>query len=183
MTSQTVIAIAFGGLIIWSLIRRVRRNIGKQKLSPARAIRSIIILSVISILIGSQSLQNPNALLGFGGGILAGALLGLLGLRLTKFETNAEGHFYIPNTHIGIALSLLFVGRIIYRLIPRNSADAAQNHPQLFQSPLTLVIFGLTVGYYIVYQIGLFIHSRDKNLSAQKNLPPDSNLDSSRDRS
>jgi hypothetical protein len=31
-----------------------------------------------------------------------------------------------------------------------------------FQSPLTLLILGLTVGYYLVYQTGLLIHNHDK---------------------
>jgi hypothetical protein len=43
-----------------------------------------------------------------------------------------------------------------------NDAANMQNHPQPFQSPLTLFILGLYVGYYLVYQAGLLIHSRDK---------------------
>jgi hypothetical protein len=162
MSSQHFGTILIIGVFAWSIYRRVRRNIGRQKLRPRRAATSIIILSAISILIAGTSIQNPNLLLGFGGGLLPGALLGLLGLRFTRFETNAAGHFYTPNTHIGIALSVLFVGRIAYRFMMLNDAAAAQNHPQAFQSPLTLFILGLYVGYYIVYQAGLLIHSRDK---------------------
>jgi len=83
-------------------------------------------------------------------------------VRFTRFETNATGRFYTPNTHIGIALSVLFVGRIAYRFMMLNDAANMQNHPQPFQSPLTLFILGLYVGYYLVYQAGLLIHSRDK---------------------
>jgi hypothetical protein len=155
-------AILFGGLIVWSLYRRVRRNIGRQPLHPRRAITSIVILSLVSVLIAGLSLQNPGLLLGLGGGLLLGALLGLVGLRLTRFETTAEGHFYTPNTHIGIALSVLFVGRIVYRYVVLNNPATVQNHVQPFQSPLTLFIFGLTVGYYIVYQIGILVHNHAK---------------------
>jgi hypothetical protein len=57
------------------------------------------------------------------------------------------------------------------------------NHLPPAQSPLTFFIIGLTFGYYIVYQTGLFIHSRDKNISGQKNFEPgNSNSDSPRDR-
>jgi hypothetical protein len=163
MTSAPVIPILFGGLIVWSIYRRVRRNIGRQNLHPRRAIKSIVILSLISVLIAGTSLQNTNLLLGFGGGLLLGALLGFVGLRLTRFETTDEGHFYIPNTHIGVALSLLLVGRIAYRYWVHRDISTAQNPMLPLQSPLTLFILGLTVGYYIVYQTGLFIHSRDKN--------------------
>ena len=87
-------------------------------------------------------------------------------------STNDIGHFYTPNTHIGIALSVLFVGRIAYRYIVRNDPVTAPNHAPLFQSPLTLLIVGLTVGYYIVYQAGILIHNHDKKNSGKKTLNP-----------
>ncbi len=155
-------AILFGGLIVWGIIRRVRRSIGRQPLHPRRAITSITILSLISVLIADTSFHNTNLLLGLGGGLLLGGLLGLVGLRLTQFETTDAGHFYTPNTHIGIVLSVLFVGRFIYQHIMADNAVTPQNPAMPFQSPLTLVIFGLTVGYYLVYQTGLLIHSHDK---------------------
>jgi hypothetical protein len=149
------------GLFAWGGYRRVRRNIGRQPLHPRRAITSIVILSVVSVLIIGMSLQNTNSLLGFGGGLLPGALLGFVGLRLTRFETTDEGHFYTPNTHIGVALSVLFVGRFAYQHMPGTVATA-QNPAAPFQSPLTLFILGLTVGYYIVYQTGILVHNHDK---------------------
>jgi hypothetical protein len=43
-----------------------------------------------------------------------------------------------------------------------NSASLAAGHPPPGQSPLTNLIIGLTFGYYIVYYIGLFVHTHDK---------------------
>jgi len=162
--SSPAVPILFTGLIAWGIYRRIRRNIGRQKLRPARAIFSIVILTLISGLILSLAAHNQNMLLAFGGGLLLGGALGVIGLRLTKFETTEAGHFYTPNTHIGIALSVLFIGRLAYRYIQAGSlmADHPQ-HPAPFQSPLTLFIMGLTVGYYIVYQTGVLIHNHDKN--------------------
>src|SRR5271154_2384364 len=156
MTSMPVMPILIGGLFAWSIYRRIRRNIGRQPLRPRRAITSITILSLVSVLIVGTSLQNINLPLGFGSGLLLGGLLGLVGLRLTRFETTDAGHFYTPNTHIGIVLSVLFVGRFIYQHIMAGNVGTPQNPAMPFQSPLTLFILGLTFGYYLVYQTGLF---------------------------
>ena len=172
MSSPHFATILIIGVFAWSIYRRVRRNIGRQPLHPNRAKKSIAILSLVSAVIVYTSLQNTNLLLGFGGGILLGALLGFVGLKLTRFETTDEGHFYTPNTHIGIALSVLFVGRIAYRFIVAGNASAAQNPALPFQSPLTLFILALTVGYYLVYQTGILIHNHDKNNSGKKTLNP-----------
>ncbi|HVU26825.1 MAG TPA: DUF1453 domain-containing protein [Verrucomicrobiae bacterium] len=163
MVAAPVVPILFGGLMAWSIYRRVRRNIGRQKLHPRRTATSIVILSIFSLLIIVALLQNEKLLLGFGGGLLPGAILGFIGLRLTRFETTDEGHFYKPNAHIGVALSLLLIGRMIYRVWVLNNISLAANHPPAMQSPLTFFIIGLTFGYYLVYQTGLFIHSRSIN--------------------
>jgi hypothetical protein len=161
MTTPTGTLI-FGGLIAWGIYRRIRRNIGRQPLRRGRIIFSLIFLAVVTVLLVAVLLPFHKSLLGMGGGILIGGGLGVLGLRLTRFETTAEGHFYVPNMIIGIFLSLLLVGRMLYRwYILENVADAG-GHPQYFQSPLTFFIFGLVAGYYLVYRTGLFIHLHDK---------------------
>jgi len=183
MTSPGI-PILFGGLIAWSIYRRVRRNIGRQPLRPRRAAISIIVLTLVSALLVCTSLQNIRLLLGIGGGLLLGALLGFIGLRLTRFETTDAGHFYTPNAHIGVVLSLLFIGRLAYRFWAVHDAVAGANAPPPFQSPLTFFIFGLTAGYYIAYQAGLFKHSRDTNAAGQKGFESGgSSLESPRDRS
>lgn len=182
MTSSTVIFGLVLVLIAWRIYRRIRRNIGRQPLRPRRALTSVVIFSGMSLLLVYTSLQQPRLLAGLVGGLAPGVLLGLVGLRLTRFETTAEGHFYIPNTHIGVGLSALMVGRLAYRFMMLRDAAIASNHPPAMQSPLTFFIFGLMAGYYIVYQTGLFIHSRDRKVSAQKSFALDnSRLDSARD--
>jgi hypothetical protein len=161
MAAPVVPTILFGGLFAWGIYRRIRRNIGRQKLRPRRIIISLVIFSAVSLVLLFLSLSLPKLMLGIGGGLLLGALLGFLGLKLTKFETTGEGHFYTPNTQIGIALSILFVGRVLYRFWILNDAARAHVAPQPFQSALTFLTFGLIAGYYIVYYIGLFAHTHD----------------------
>jgi hypothetical protein len=160
--NQTVFFILMGGVMAWSIYRRLRKNIGKQKLRPGRAIARLILFCIASFFIVIAGLQAPHVLLGFGAGILAGAALGFLGLRLTQFETTQEGHFYTPDTRIGVGLSLLLAGRLIYRMFIFKDAALAAAHPPPMQSPLTFLIIGLTFGYYLVYYIGLFVHTHDR---------------------
>jgi hypothetical protein len=162
MASAPVVPILFGGLIAWSIYRRVRRNIGRQKLRPQRIIVSIVILSAVSLISLGLSLRDMPLFAASAGGLALGVGLGFVGLRLTRFETTAEGHFYTPNTMIGVALSALFIGRMVYRIWVLKDAAAEPYHHPAFQSPLTFFIFGLVAGYYVVYYIGLFVHTHDK---------------------
>jgi len=152
----------------WGIYRRIRRNIGRQKLRPGRIIVSLFVLSLASIIILTSSARLPSLALACSGGMLTGVALSLLGLRHTKFETTEEGHYYTPNTYIGIALSVVLMGQMIYRMtlmqsrgFPSSDPDAFQ-HAQMYQSPPTMLIIGLTLGYYLAYYIGLFVHTHDK---------------------
>ena len=144
--------------IAWRVYMRVRRNIGRQRFQPTRLKVRIVIFSVISGLIGLGTLAYPPSLAGLGGGLLLGVPLALAGLHLTRFETTPEGKFYTPNTAIGVAVIVLFAGRIGYRMVVLFIAPPMdQTPPALFQSPLTLVLFGVTAGYYIAYKAGVLI--------------------------
>jgi MFS family permease len=91
-----VVPVVIGGLLAWRVYRRLRRHIGQQPLRPRRIITSIVIFSVLCVVFFINYAQFTEVLLGLGGGLLLGALLGLLSLRLTKFETTDLGHFYTP---------------------------------------------------------------------------------------
>jgi len=131
----------------------------------------LCLVSVMIIVVGI--LLNPMILAGFGGGLVPGIALGFLGLKLTQFETTPDGrHFFKPDTRIGVALSLLLTGRMIYRFVIIKDVAMAPNHPPAGQSPLTYLIAGLTIGYYIVYSIGLIIHAHEKYKAQRAAVPP-----------
>jgi len=76
------------------------------------------------------------------------------------------GVFYTPNGYIGAILSALLLSRLAYRFLvlypTLQSAHAEGADPfTMFQrSPLTLALFGIVIGYYIAYSIGLLVRSR-----------------------
>lgn len=174
--NHALIYVIFGALIAWRVYRRIRRNIGRQKLKPWRTMLGLVLFVVFSLLMILTGFQNPRLLAGYAAGILGGAVLGFGGLKLTQFETTEEGHFYTPDRRIGVAISLLVAGRVIYRFAVLNSASLTPNHPPPMNSPLTFLTIGLLFGYYIVYYIGLFVHTHDKRPAV---APPSSPSSSS----
>jgi hypothetical protein len=144
-------------LIVWRMYSRFRRMVGRQRLSRVRPWVTLTIFPALILFIGLATLSQPQRLLWLAAGLLAGALLGVFGLGKTHFEPTPQGLFYTPNAHLGIALSLLFVARIAYRLIEIYAIDPGvpQGMDDFARSPLTLVVFGLLAGYYVAYAVGL----------------------------
>jgi len=146
-------------LIAWRTYSRVKRNIGRQTLSKRRPWITICVFPLLIVLlaIGAYSHHRPALFAAMAGGILGGIVLGQYGLKHTKFEVTPQGLFYTPNAHIGIALSVLFIGRVVYRMFVLYSMNpyAPQSPNDFAASPLTLAIFGLLAGYYVTYAIGL----------------------------
>lgn len=153
--TATLVMLALIPLILWRVYSRVRRLVGRQRLSRIRPWITLAVFPILLLLLGWLAYPRLEPLAWLGGGLAGGALLALYGLRRTRFEPTREGLFYTPNAHLGIALSLLFIGRIAYRVIE----VAVLGHPNgavdFAQSQITLSIFGLLAGYYIAYAIGL----------------------------
>jgi hypothetical protein len=168
MTSAQIVPVVATSLVAWRIYARVRRNIGRQRLRKGRLTTSIVIVGLLTLALGVAALSHLQSLIGLGGGLLLGVPVALVGLRLTRFETTAEGEFYTPNTYLGLTLTLLIIGRMTYRFLvlfanpPRGAAT-----PTLFQSPLTLFLFGLTAGYYLAYHVGLLRHTHPTATATQ----------------
>lgn len=152
------VSIGVGALVLWRVYSRIRRMVGRQKLSNIRPWITITVFPLVLALLLLSSVPHPYTALALLAGVGCGVGLGVYGLRLTKFEKTAEGMFYTPNAHLGIALSLLLMGRLAYRLVQLFvlTGQAAPAGPEDFtRSSLTLFIFGTLVGYYVTYAIGL----------------------------
>jgi hypothetical protein len=144
-------------LVGWRLYSRVKRMVGRQRLSKVRPWLTVCLFPLLVALLLLRSLFHPYSALALVAGVVAGAALGLYGLRLTKFEQTPVGLFYTPNAHLGIALSLLLLARIGYRAAQLYFAsESIQEGSVTFaRSPLTLLIFGALAGYYVAYAVGL----------------------------
>ena len=163
MDSQVITPLLVSLLIGWSIYRRARRSIGRQPVRRARLWVRVAVFAVIGGLALVASLTNATLLAALAGGAVGGVALGFIGLRHTKFEATSQGEFYTPHTYIGLLVSALFIARIAFRfmaiyLAPQASAPSMNPFGQFQRSPLTLAIFGVLVGYYLVFNLGILQH-------------------------
>jgi hypothetical protein len=158
MNTLSVVIIVMVPLIAWRIYSRVRRNVGRQKSRAWRHWVGAVFFPLLLLLLAVTAMARPLSEAALAAGIVAGAALGFWGLRLTRFERTAEGFFYTPNAYLGIALSLLLIARVLYRLgelyMMQGTASAAQAQ-DFTRSPLTLLIIGLVAGYYATFAVGL----------------------------
>ena len=155
--THLLIVVLVVALVAWRVYSRIRRVIGRQRLSAVRPWITVVVFPLVAVLVLLTSIVHPLTGVALMAGAAVGICLGLLGTRLTRFEVTPAGLFYTPNAHLGIALSLLLVLRLGYRfvMLQLGGQGIDPQSMQLGSSPLTMAIFGTLVGYYVTYAIGL----------------------------
>jgi hypothetical protein len=155
----------FAGLILFAVYRRFRSHIGPQRLRPQNMLVRAIVLGLLAlgILATAGSMQTRGEILA---AIAGGGALAWFSLTRTRFEVREAVCYYTPNLYIGLAVSALFVARLVYRMavvypqMQQAAAGAASPPMGLFgtpQSALTLALFGVVMGYYAVYNAGVIV--------------------------
>ena len=157
IASSTLITIALVPLLAWRIHARFRKLVGRQRLSPVRPWVTLALYGLIATLLCWGALHAGVIPLALLGGLLGGGLLSQYGLKVTAFEPTSTGVYYTPHTGLGVALSLLFVARMGYRIFEVYVIDGHQGAPTIdfFHSHLTLLVFGFLAGYYMAYAVGL----------------------------
>jgi hypothetical protein len=158
-SGSVVLAVGLALLIAWRLYRRTRKLIGRQRSTQWRHVVSVILLPLLLAMLAlGAAFASREALLALAGGIAIGVGLAIWGLRLTRFERTESGWFYTPNARIGIALTVVLLGRIAWRLVElaRLYGTPLRAAPQdAMRSPLTLLIVATLLAYYAAYAAGL----------------------------
>jgi hypothetical protein len=153
-------------LVVFAVYRRLRRSFGRQLLRPARMTVRIVVLAVIGCALLPMALRSVQFLTAELLGAALGIGLGVWGARRTRFLMDGGRLHYVPHTHAGIAVSLLFLGRLAFRVVQgytamhTNGAYARAAHaaypsqafgPATVKSPLTVGIVFVLVGYYVCF--------------------------------
>ena len=180
MDPKLLTPILIAALVVFSVVRRLRRTFGRQAVQPGRIWLRIGILTIVGGLIVATSVtRGAEMLAGLIAGFACGAALAYLGLRHTRFEVTPEGRFYTPHTYIGLAVTLLFLGRLVYRFLylagGANGTFASDpNAAAAFQrSPLTVGIFAVLIGYYVLFYAGVLRRTRAPEVPVPSPASPD----------
>ena len=144
----------------WIYYRRIRRSFGRQPWQPKRTMFRLAILSLAVVGLGFAAVFLPHAGWGIAAGMAAGAVLGWLALRHTHVGAVDGKRYYTPNPWIGGALSLLLIGRLVWRWNQGAFAGGAMQASQQ-ASPLTLAVAAALVGYFVANNIGRMLRMRN----------------------
>lgn len=151
---QPVVAAVLIPFVLWRVYQRIKRLVVRQRSRIWRHRVTALLFPLLLLVMGTLALAHPLSLAGMAGGVAVGVALGIVALRRTVYERVGADFFYTPSAHIGVLVSLLFLGRLLYRGYEFYAGGVGR--PDDFaSSPLTLLVFGILAGYYTCYAIGI----------------------------
>jgi hypothetical protein len=133
---------------------RIKRLTTRQRSRTWRHRTTLVFFPLLLALLTAGAMAAPMALAGLAAGLALGIPLGMLALSKTVFERVGDQFYFTPHAPIGMAVALLFMGRMAYRAYEFYAHGAFTQH-DFVRSPLTLLIFGILAGYYMTYAVGL----------------------------
>ena len=92
-------------------------------------------------------------------GLIAGGLLGLLGLAITRWERGPRGLYYTPNRWLVLAITLAVTARILYGFWRSIQAwrSGLSGGSWFIESGVagSLAAGAVVLGYYLIYWVGV----------------------------
>lgn len=154
---QLALSVGIGALVIWRISTRIKRLVARQRLSLRRQWISAVVFTLLPAALLPGIVVSHAALWPLPAGLVVGAILALVGLRLTTFESTDSGHYHQPNAWLGVAVSALFLTRLGYRLIENGGFGGPASGQPAHLDPLTLALLGLLSAFFAVQAIGLLL--------------------------
>ena len=158
------VLLAFGGVVLLSLALRYRAGTARRQgrrwvasvnvwMTSLSAVLFFFFTFLLSFWVGSAF---RFALIGMG----FGAILGMLGLAMTRWESQPEGLFYTPSRWLALIVTLAIAARFVYgwwRATHSGSNAQTDQHWLITASgtQLSLAVAAGLIGYYLVYSIGV----------------------------
>lgn len=145
------------------LIQRYRVGTARRMARSWTATFNVVLMafSAISFLAGAAmtAVWVPNAFTGAAAGVAVGAILGIAGLVLTRWESTAVSLHYTPNRWLVLIVTFVVSARVLYGLWRSWTVAEAGVYgtPMVlaFGIPESLAAGGTVIGYYFVYGLGV----------------------------
>jgi hypothetical protein len=158
------VLLAFAGVVLLSLALRYRAGTARRQarrwvaslnmwMTSFSALFFLLFTFLLSFRIDSAF---RFALIGMG----CGGILGLVGLAMTRWESQPEGLFYTPSRWLALFITLTIAVRFIYgwwRATHSGSNVTSDQHWLITASgtQLSLAVAAGLIGYYLVYSLGV----------------------------
>ena len=166
-----VLLLAALALLLWPLGLWQRYRLGRARrrarpwLVAFNAVALLASLGLFAVGVAIAGTWVDGALANAGLGLLAGALLGLIGLWLTRFEEGGDAFHYTANAWLVLSLTLLVALRVAlgaWQAWHRwwEGVPAPVPWPWLADHASLLAMAGLLLGYHAVYAVGLWRRTR-----------------------
>ena len=151
-------------LILFSIYRRVRRNIGWQLINQGNLVFRTVLFFIFGLLFLTEGVFHATSFISDLIGILLGFILAYYGVSLTSFEQREGRLYYRPNIWIGSILTVIFLARFISRFyglftggalggLQSGQTNGLQNIGSIGNSwtaGLMLIMFAYYAIYYLV---------------------------------
>jgi hypothetical protein len=155
MVFSPVYLVALAPLAAWRVMSRIRRLTTRQRSKTWRHRTTLVFFPLLlTLLAWLAATTNPVALAGMAAGLIAGAVVGFIAIRKTRFEQVGDAFYFTPYAPIGKAMAALLFARMGWRAFEWIVLDAADHRAFVASTP-TMLVFGILAGYYISFALGL----------------------------
>ncbi|MET0856701.1 MAG: hypothetical protein ABWY27_08125, partial [Telluria sp.] len=157
LSVYTLALLALAPLLVWRIYSRLKGMMTRQRSIMQRHYTGLGVFAVMIVVPASQLVDQPALLAWLAVGTIGGIAYGVWGLRLTRFEDTDEGYYFTPNARLGILIAMLFTARVLYigfEIYANQGSNVPT--PRFTDSPLTMLVVGLTGGYFGTYSAGLW---------------------------
>jgi len=158
------VLLAFTGVVLLSLALRYRAGTARRQARRWVASLNVWMTSFSAVFFLSFTLLLSFwvdsafrfTLIGLG----CGGILGLIGLAMTRWESQPEGFFYTPSRWLALLITLAIAARFVYgwwRATHSGSNAPADQHWLINASgtQLSVAVAAGLIGYYLVYSVGV----------------------------
>ena len=170
METTTLALLFLVPLLVWRIYSRLKKLVARQKSQLWRHRLVAFGVTALIVFLATTTKFDILPLSSLGAGVLAGGWLGVLGIKLTRFEQVGKDYYFTQHRYLGLAITMLFIARLLYRgmeIYLNTRLDVPVPPPPFGQSPLTMAAYGMVTGYYAAYAWGLLRwRQRNKPLDA-----------------